>query len=159
MSPLVWDNQLCFRVLLIETNLWSSDSRWRIWGLVYSMTLRLYDLTRWDWWTMHEIAGLHWRVPYSFIRNQDNCHKRGGKFESPQWADWKECRTTSVPAHSQCAAAAVAVGGLSSQSRCNLAALSQRQGLRLLITATVMKCWQLISRDNSASVPGPPRLY
>lgn len=39
-----------------------------------------------------------------------------------------------------CAAAAVAVGGLSLQPRCNLGVLGQHRGLCLLITATVMKC-------------------
>lgn len=70
------------------------------------------------------------------------------------WLKWVQISLSSCCSH--CATAAVAVGGLSIQSRCNLAALGQRRGLRLLITATVMKCWQLISRDNSAGMPGPP---
>lgn len=70
------------------------------------------------------------------------------------WLKWVQISLSSCCSH--CATAAVAVGGLSFQSRCNLAALGQRRGLRLLITATVMKCWQLISRDNSAGMPGPP---
>lgn len=41
---------------------------------------------------------------------------------------------------SPCAAAGVAVGGLSFQPRCNLAALGQHWGLHSLITGTVMKC-------------------
>lgn len=41
---------------------------------------------------------------------------------------------------SPCAAAGVAVGGLSFQPRCNLASLGQHWGLHSLITATVMKC-------------------
>ena len=68
-----------------------------------------------------------------------------------------ECRSAPRPAPGLCVAAAVADrGGLSFQARCNFAALGQRQGRGLLITDTVMKCWQLISRDNSAGLSRPP---
>lgn len=59
---------------------------------------------------------------------------------------------------SPCAAAGVAVGGLSFQPKCNLASLGQHWGLHSLITATVMKCWQLISRDSVGLLDTPSAL-
>lgn len=95
---------------------------------------------------MHHLAGIHWGevssgIPYSSIRSQDNYHINVVRsltlMSEPTAVSADQPQFLLI---SPCAAAAVAVGGFSFQSRCNLAALGQRRGLGLLITATVMKC-------------------